>query len=70
MIDESLAKRRFFTLSLVRLLGVVLAFCGVAIIAKRWIEPADIVGGALLVMGAFDVLVIPRLLARRWRTPL
>jgi drug/metabolite transporter (DMT)-like permease len=68
-MNEDQAKRRFFVLSLLRLCGVALAFLGVAIIAKRWIEPADIVGAALILIGAVDVLVLPRLLARRWRTP-
>ena len=46
-----------------------LAFLGVSIIAKRWIEPAEIIGGLLLLIAAVDVLVIPVLLAKRWRTP-
>ena len=63
------ARARFFTLGLIRLGGVALAFLGVSIIAKRWIEPAEIIGGLLLLIAAVDVLVIPVLLAKRWRTP-
>lgn len=69
MIDEATARRRFITLAALRFGGVALAFIGISIIMKRWIEPADIIGTALMVVGAFDVIVLPVLLARRWRTP-
>ena len=63
------ARARFFTLGLIRLGGVALALLGVSIIAKRWIEPAEIIGGVLMFVAAVDVLVVPVLLAKRWRTP-
>ena len=63
------ARARFFALGLIRLGGVVLAFIGISIIAKRWVEPAEIIGGVLLFIAAIDVLVVPLILAKRWRTP-
>lgn len=69
MTEPDLARARFFTLGLIRLGGVALAFLGVAIIAKRLVEPAEIIGGALLLIAAVDVLVVPVVLAKRWRTP-
>ncbi len=70
MTDEiDPARARFFTLGLIRLLGVASAFLGVAVIAKRLVEPAEIIGGLLLLNGAVDVLVVPILLVKRWRTP-
>lgn len=69
MTDEDIAKKRFFTLGLIRLFGVACAFLGVSIIAKRWIEPAEIIGGLLILNGAVDVIVIPPILARKWRSP-
>ena len=68
-MSEDLAKRRFLMLAAVRFSGVVFAFLGIAIVSKRWIEPADLVGGALIVLGAVEVLLLPVVLARRWRTP-
>ncbi|MBA3896799.1 MAG: hypothetical protein H0X36_06625 [Sphingomonadaceae bacterium] len=62
------AARRFFALGAIRLSGVVLAFAGISIVAKRWIEPADVLGTILIALGAFAVLVLPVLLARRWRS--
>jgi hypothetical protein len=67
--DTDPARTRFFKLGMIRLIGVASAFLGVAVIAKRWIEPAEIIGGILLLNGAIDVLVIPTLLAKKWRTP-
>ena len=66
---DDLARKRFLTLGLIRLAGVAFAFLGAAFIAKRWIEPAEIIGGLLIAIGAVDVLVIPIILAKRWRTP-
>jgi hypothetical protein len=69
MTEPDPARTRFFTLGLIRLSGVAVAFLGVSVIAKRWVEPAEIIGGVLLFIAAFDVLVVPVLLAKRWRTP-
>jgi hypothetical protein len=69
MTEPDPARARFFALGLIRLGGVALAFLGVAIIAKRLVEPAEIVGGLLLFIAAIDVLVVPLLLVKRWRTP-
>ncbi|CAN5241652.1 hypothetical protein BH09PSE3_BH09PSE3_13420 [soil metagenome] len=63
------ARARFFLLGLIRLGGVAIAFLGIAIMAKRWVEPAEIVGGAFMVIGAIEVMVVPMILARAWRTP-
>lgn len=69
MTEPDPARARFFALGLIRLGGVVLAFLGISILAKRWIEPAEVVGGLFLVMGAVNVLALPLFLAKRWRTP-
>lgn len=67
-MNEELAKKRFFTLTALRFGGVVLAFVGISIIAKRWIEPAEVIGGVLLAVAMIDVLILPTLLIRRWRS--
>jgi hypothetical protein len=67
-MNEELAKKRFFMLTLLRFGGVILAFVGISIIAKRWIEPAEIVGGMLLALAIIDVLIVPTFLIRRWRS--
>lgn len=67
-MTEEQAKQRFFLLAGIRLSGVVLAFLGIAIVMKRLIEPADIIGTALIAIGAFEVILLPVLLMRSWRT--
>jgi hypothetical protein len=67
-MTEDLAKKRFFILTMIRFGGVISAFVGIAIIAKRWIEPADVIGGLFLANALIDVLVVPPLLIRRWRS--
>ena len=67
-MTEDLSKRRFFTLAMLRFSGVVLAFVGISILDNRWIEPAEIVGGTLLAVAIVDVLVMPTILVRRWRS--
>ncbi len=66
-MTQDLARKRFFLLTMLRFGGVALAFVGISIIAKRWIEPAEIVGGLLLVVAIVDVVVVPTVLIRRWR---
>ncbi len=66
-MTQDLARKRFFLLTMLRFGGVALAFVGISIIAKRWIEPAEIVGGLLLVVAIVDVVVAPTVLIRRWR---
>jgi uncharacterized membrane protein YdcZ (DUF606 family) len=67
-MTEEQAKRRFFLLAGIRLSGVLIAFFGIAVVMKRLIEPADIIGTALIAIGAFEVMVLPTLLLRSWRS--
>jgi hypothetical protein len=69
MTESDPAKTRFLLLGLLRLSGVILAFLGIAIVMKRLVEPAEIIGGVLIAIGALEVLLLPILLVRRWRTP-
>ena len=67
-MTEEQPKQRFFLLAGIRLSGVVIAFFGIAVVMKRLIEPADVIGTALIAIGAFEVIVLPVLLMRSWRT--
>lgn len=66
-MTEEQAKKRFFLLAGIRLSGVVIAFFGIAVVMKRLVEPADIIGTALIAIGMFEVIVLPLLLLRSWR---
>jgi hypothetical protein len=67
--QEELARKRFTVLTLLRLSGVVLMLLGMGIIASQAIQPSDVIGGILFVVGMLDSLILPRILIRKWRTP-
>jgi len=70
---DALAKKRYFAISAMRLMGAILVLAGFVLIrggvalagqpTDRWI------GVAVVLIGAFDFAVMPKLLARRWRSP-
>lgn len=70
---DALAKKRFFAIAAMRLMGAILVLTGFVLIrggvelagqpTDRWI------GVAVVLIGAFDFAVFPMLLARRWRSP-
>ena len=71
--DESLAKKRFFAIASMRLMGAIFIIAGFILIRGAFElagQPTDRwIGVALVLIGAFDFAVMPRLLARRWRSP-
>lgn len=70
---EAAARQRFFALSLFRLSGVVLVMFGFAIMLQRfgWVQgdKAKLMGAIVATVGMVQTLVVPRLLARAWRSP-
>ena len=71
--DDSLAKKRFFALSAMRLMGALFILAGFVLIRGAWTlagQPTDRwIGVAVVLIGVFDFAVMPRILARRWRSP-
>ena len=71
--DEALAKKRYFAINLMRIMGAFFVMAGFLLIAGRWEiagMPTDrYIGVAVVLIGAFDFAVFPMLLARRWRSP-
>jgi drug/metabolite transporter (DMT)-like permease len=71
--EEALAKKRFFAINVMRVMGIAFLMAGFILIAGRWElagQPTDrYLGIALVLIGAFDFAVFPMLLARRWRSP-
>lgn len=62
------ARARFIAITLIRMSGAVFVLLGV-LITERRIDLPWIVGVLLSLVGVFDVFVMPRLLARKWRSP-
>ena len=71
--DDSIAKKRFFALSAMRLMGALFILAGFVLIRGAWTlagQPTDRwIGVAIVIVGVFDFAIMPRLLARRWRSP-
>lgn len=67
------AKQRFFAISLFRLSGVFILLFGMAISMQRfgWVQgdKAKWMGLIVSIVGFFQFLIVPRLLARAWATP-
>lgn len=63
------ARSRFMAITLLRVSGIVLMLFGMGVMGTGLIEPRDLVGGIIFVAGFIDGLIIPKLLARKWRTP-
>lgn len=62
------AKARFLAITLIRLSGVAFAILGTLAIAGKVPLPA-VAGYVLLAVGLFDVLAMPLILAKRWKSP-
>jgi drug/metabolite transporter (DMT)-like permease len=71
--DDSLARKRFFAITAMRLMGAIFVLIGFVLIRGGWElagQPTDRwIGVAVVLIGAFDFAVMPLLLARRWRSP-
>lgn len=71
--DDALAKKRFFAISAMRVMGAIFVLVGFVLIRGGFElagQPTDRwIGVVVVLLGAFDFAVMPVLLARRWRTP-
>ncbi len=71
--NDALAKKRFFAITAMRLMGALFVLIGFVLIRGGWAlagQPTDRwIGVAVVLIGVFDFAVMPLLLARRWRSP-
>ena len=65
---DKLARQRFFAISLLRLAGAGFAVLGLVTVAGRTTLPPE-VGIVFVLIGVADFLLVPRILARRWKSP-
>lgn len=67
--QDALAKKRFMAINLVRMSGVVLILVGLLCAGDKIdIPAAHPIGVVMIVIGMVDVFLVPRLLAKRWRS--
>lgn len=65
---EALAKKRFIALNLIRITGLICVLLGVAV-AQGVIDLPRLLGLALAAFGLYDFFFMPRMLAKRWKSP-
>ena len=68
MTGDELAKRRFMTIQAMRWCGVALVVFALMIVNRR-IDLPLAAGYVLFVVGVFNALIMPGVLARRWKSP-
>ena len=67
-MSEDPAKGRYFIIQAVRWAGVAQVLLGIAVMVGKLDWP-PLAGWFLAANGLVDVVAIPQLLARRWRSP-
>lgn len=68
-MSDDPARGRWMILNLVRLVGVVDAVFGLVLIGRAKDLPPKLLGVAIVLSALLLIAIVPRALARRWRTP-
>ena len=63
------ARSRWLVLVLVRLATAIAAVLGVLLLANGAETGRTLLGAAIVVVALWTMAIVPRALARRWRTP-
>jgi uncharacterized membrane protein YhaH (DUF805 family) len=67
--EEALARRRYYYMTGVNLIATAGAIFGLVIAGRGNNWYASALGGAIIVSALYVMAVVPRAMARRWRTP-
>lgn len=66
--EDALARRRYLTMTVARIAGAGGAVFGIVILARAAEWPEKLIGGGLTLAALWMMAVVPRALARRWRS--
>lgn len=66
---DRLARKRYYIMAGINLAGAAGAFLGLLIAGRAVTTPQQLLGGALILSSLYVMAVVPRGLARRWKTP-
>lgn len=66
---DTIARNRYFALAGTRLAGAAGAILGLVLIARAHATLPKAIGTALVLSALLMIAIVPRSLARRWRTP-
>lgn len=67
--DDALARRRWLLLTLIRLAGTAGAVFALVLIGRAHTLAPKLLGVAIVMAALLMMAIVPRALARRWRTP-
>jgi hypothetical protein len=67
--DNPLAIKRYYIISGLRLCGAIILAVGLAVIANNFRSWPIELGYLLFAIGAFFFIVMPVMLARKWKSP-
>lgn len=67
-MNDDPAKSRFLIVQAARWSGLAMVLVGLAI-TNKVIDMPEMVGYVLVVIGLLDSLIVPSILARRWKSP-
>ena len=67
--EETKAQQRFLVLNLVRLVGAIMLVIGLAVIANGTFGLPSAAGYVLFLIGMLEFMLVPLLLAKRWKSP-
>lgn len=67
-MNEDRARNRFIAIQAMRWIGTAMALVGLLVINRKIDLPIE-AGYGLFVIGLLDALIVPTLLARRWKSP-
>lgn len=67
--EETKAQYRFLVLNIVRITGAIMLVLGLAVIANGVFGLPKAAGYVLFVFGIIDFMLVPLLLAKKWKSP-
>ena len=67
--EETKAQQRFLVLNLVRIGGAIMLAIGLAVISNGTFGLPVAAGYVLFLIGMFEFMLVPLLLAKRWKSP-
>lgn len=69
MSPDELARRRYYTMMAVEIAGVAGAVFGLVLAGRSEATLPRLLGGAIVVSALLMIAIVPRAMARRWRSP-
>ncbi len=66
---DRLARKRYYIIVAVNMLGTAGAVLGLLVAGRAQNYGVTVFGGAILLASLYFMAVVPRFLARRWKTP-